>query len=285
MFVAASSAVRGSSPLARGAQAATPRAGATVGLIPARAGSTSPAHQGSRTTWAHPRSRGEHCIPLVGDGIRKGSSPLARGAPTGSASSCAMTWLIPARAGSTPRHQGDSAPGAHPRSRGEHPGSSRTSFLRAGSSPLARGALARHAVVRRRDRLIPARAGSTFREADAARRHGAHPRSRGEHSMICPRVGWSRGSSPLARGAQAEADLQRGRGRLIPARAGSTFCRSSSSRLARAHPRSRGEHMNFTGRTDWVAGSSPLARGAPFVRRGLGGWRGLIPARAGSTRR
>ena len=51
---------RGSSPLARGTQAAAVVNNAPAGLIPARAGNTLIDLPAQRTTGAHPRSRGEH---------------------------------------------------------------------------------------------------------------------------------------------------------------------------------------------------------------------------------
>ena len=73
----------GSSPLARGALFLTPVRCRWVGLIPARAGSTTinPGNPGG--FWAHPRSRGEHLEKLVLDDPEWGSSPLARGALLG----------------------------------------------------------------------------------------------------------------------------------------------------------------------------------------------------------
>ena len=57
-------------------------------------------------------------------------------------------------------------------------------------------------------------------------------------------IDWAQGSSPLTRGklrSHAEADQAPG---LIPAHAGKTRCFLVSSRLARAHPRSRGENTS-----------------------------------------
>ena len=92
------------------------------------------------------------------------------------------------------------------------------------------------------------------------------------------------GSSPPVRGA-----LQVGKGcscihGLIPARAGSTSRPSVQSRGGRAHPRPCGEHpMKFRKRST-VLGSSPPVRGAPSAGHELKDQRGLIPARAGSTK-
>ena len=75
-------------------------------------------------------------------------------------------------------------------------------ILAAGSSPLARGA--RRDERRRlvRAGLIPARAGSTRNGSLGTAWCGAHPRSRGEHTLGQVKMNWGSGSSPLARGAR-----------------------------------------------------------------------------------
>ena len=91
-----------------------------------------------------------------------------------------------------------------------------------GSSPLARGPLARDGVDIDIPGLIPARAGTTPYEAILAPLHGAHPRSRGDHveNVIAPVFTW--GSSPLARGPLARLKNRVLASGLIPARAGTT---------------------------------------------------------------
>ena len=152
-----------------------------------------------------------------------------------------------------------------------------------GSSPLARGA---HVEVEchRRDRgHIPARAGSTTRQARPRGSAAAHPRSRGERKRGENGQQGEQGSSPLARGAHGRGGAQVRQDRLIPARAGSTTPSSTHARRRRAHPRSRGEHTSRSNVTVATAGSSPLARGARPDELLLGRGEGLIPARAGST--
>ena len=71
---------------------------------------------------------------------------------------------------------------AHPRSRGENICSPCMPSALSGSSPLTRG---KHRSVSKtllHRRLIPAHAGKTIRAARIARRHRAHPRSRGENT-------------------------------------------------------------------------------------------------------
>ena len=151
-------------------------------LIPARAGNTPLLNGHFVTLTAHPRSRGEHSPGLQPVKATQGSSPLARGTQA----NVIMGWrgerLIPARAGNTrnlPPRAGSTA--AHPRSRGEHvrrcPGFGRGR----GSSPLARGTQDSDAWIRGAIRLIPARAGNTWKTQKCNRCTAAHPRSRGEH--------------------------------------------------------------------------------------------------------
>ena len=51
-----------------------------AGLIPARAGSTIFSAKSYAPPGAHPRSRGEHGLVYEPHHLKKGSSPLARGA-------------------------------------------------------------------------------------------------------------------------------------------------------------------------------------------------------------
>ena len=69
----------GSSPLARGARWGCCVGGRGRGLIPARAGSTSPRRSGRSGTRAHPRSRGEHTPRCLAIQVMGGSSPRERG--------------------------------------------------------------------------------------------------------------------------------------------------------------------------------------------------------------
>ncbi len=134
---------------------------------------------------------------------------------------------------------------------------------------------------------------------------GAHPRTRGEHFVGDGIGGVAPGSSPHARGAprtarhpaavQGSSPHARGahflvrcvgeeRG-LIPARAGSTPSAIKKALTTRAHPRTRGEHDAPVTLATVTPGSSPHARGAPRHVDGCLEGLGLIPARAGSTRR
>ena len=152
-----------------------------------------------------------------------------------------------------------------------------------GSSPLARGP--RFSVSKARDgaRIIPARAGSTGRRNCRPAAYEDHPRSRGVHSSSRTATGRGRGSSPLARGPQHRGLERAARGRIIPARAGSTLWRPAKKICAKDHPRSRGVHSMVSFRVFRISGSSPLARGPRGPARTVPGCVGIIPARAGST--
>ena len=132
--------VPGSSPLARGTHTVVVAEVGGVGLIPARAGNTTPVSVGACRRTAHPRSRGEHGIPAMKPPEEYGSSPLARGTRLRCRVLLLCRRLIPARAGNTDNPKAAAAyRAAHPRSRGEHQALSSSSRRFRGSSPLARG--------------------------------------------------------------------------------------------------------------------------------------------------
>ena len=138
----------------------------------------------------------------------------------------------------------------------------RKSSPRLGSSPLTRGAPGARSRVRMITGLIPAHAGSTCCAISMARRGSAHPRSRGEHEFFEREIGPAGGSSPLTRGAPHAATQLPRRRRLIPAHAGSTSRRYTTTPPPKAHPRSRGEHVLVEEYSFGRLGSSPLTRGA-----------------------
>ena len=266
---------------------------------------------GSRTqlmrTGSSPLARG---LPAAGGGtggMAGGSSPLARGLRDRAFALVSRGWIIPARAGFTRAHAGRQRPDEdHPRSRGVYPGQegeeqvkpriipARAGFtgdpvgrLRrrgdhprsrgvyttcspgrdcaAGSSPLARGLPARSHQGDDAGGIIPARAGFTGRYGYRADYLPDHPRSRGVYADELAHIHGALG--------------------IIPARAGFTCAPRGPPSIRRDHPRSRGVYLASAPVSGRSGGSSPLARGLPLrslrsLRR-----RGIIPARAGFTRR
>ena len=193
----------------------------------------------------------------------QGSSPLTRGARSSTRPPGQIVGLIPAYAGSTNTcSSDDERGGAHPRLRGEHLLCGGCEGVREGSSPLTRGAQNAAASTANVARLIPAYAGSTGQYAEGISRLPAHPRLRGEHHKSAPITASPAGSSPLTRGARRVLSCSFGVLGLIPAYAGSTRASCAGRRTRRAHPRLRGEHVDFRGFELGAWGSSPLTRGA-----------------------
>ena len=234
-----------------------------------------------------------------------GSSPLARGLPSG-------------------RPSGSTTGRDHPRSRGVYESYGWVTSHKEGSSPLARGLRTRSKKSTKWPRIIPARAGFTGRRAVPALAVPDHPRSRGVYASSSSQAASSAGSSPLARGlhekrsprhpcpgiiparagftpgqpssrygTSGSSPLARGLRRadrvsgrrpgIIPARAGFTFCADSLALSCPDHPRSRGVYPCPSPLCTRIAGSSPLARGLLVVGQyPLQPFR-IIPARAGFT--
>ncbi|SDQ52326.1 hypothetical protein SAMN05428996_2036 [Quadrisphaera sp. DSM 44207] len=284
VYVHADDLATGSSPRTQGARRPRQRAVGGGGLIPAYAGSTDGWRRTGPWSRAHPRVRGEHSRVVPGEARVTGSSPRTRGALPEVAHLDPGGGLIPAYAGSTRSSSPAARSGrAHPRVRGEHGRSTRSSAWARGSSPRTRAALPEVAHLDSGGGLIPAYAGSTTCRPPDGCVTPAHPRVRGEHPPPSQMCAFRGGSSPRTRGALPGRHPAEGPRRLIPAYAGSTRCTSSSPTAPRAHPRVRGEHLGLEGAGVRVAGSSPRTRGAPLAvdQRPRPGR--LIPAYAGST--
>ena len=132
----------GSSPLARGLPGRARRCRRARGIIPARAGFTPWRRARSPPKRDHPRSRGVYRIPVRGDPIEEGSSPLARGLRRCRSRCSPGGRIIPARAGFTLT-------------------TIISTLMNVGSSPLARGLLLNALEFGGQIGIIPARAGFT----------------------------------------------------------------------------------------------------------------------------
>ena len=168
--------------------------------------------------------------------------------------------------------------------RGEHAIIVLPPFVRAGSSPHARGAQSVTFSPRPPPGIIPACAGSTMLRISSPCLCRDHPRMRGEHGIRQKFEEAVEGSSPHARGAPTRRrprDFDTG---IIPACAGSTSWGQAATRAARDHPRMRGEHVGDGTLDPGIKGSSPHARGARYLLVSLFCENGIIPACAGSTR-
>ena len=173
-----------------------------------------------------------------------GSSPLARGLQAPRLRRHRPPGIIPARAGFTwASPTCGSRTWDYPRSRGVYELTCELALSVHGSSPLARGLHCRPPRLRARPGIIPARAGFTGWGAGLRSSFGDHPRSRGVYSATAGCRAEVAGSSPLARGLRAVAEVvARCRG-IIPARAGFTIVVLCDHRPAGDHPRSRGVYI------------------------------------------
>ena len=214
------------------------------------------------------------------------ASPLVRGLLAAPGEDQLHRRIIPARAGFTAAPTSPTASGPdHPRSRGVYWCLRRPGGPPTGSSPLARGLRVLRPGELGGARIIPARAGFTSMVLASSWRVADHPRSRGVYLTASSVISPSSGSSPLARGLREETIgivIEAG---IIPARAGFTSASRRGPDRDEDHPRSRGVYDAATAGNGRGDGSSPLARGLRRPRRLPHGGYGIIPARAGFTRR
>ena len=215
--------VIGSSPLARGLRSVRLLGGSVGRIIPARAGFTPVGHGSKPLSGDHPRSRGVYSFVPSELLTLSGSSPLARGLPSGRPHTIRLRRIIPARAGFTCRRS-PAAPRRpdHPRSRGVYLPCIQLKNNMRGSSPLARGLLGQQCGRGGGYGIIPARAGFTRPPPIIQQIIQDHPRSRGVYRFRrndrCPATG----SSPLARGLRVATVVPFVQSGIIPARAGFT---------------------------------------------------------------
>ena len=105
----------------------------------------------------------------------------------------------------------------------------------------------------------------------------------GEHRGWPAKLRSRLGSSPRVRGALSPKKVTHGIAGIIPACAGSTDSRCSSTFFSRDHPRVCGEHSIETVARFASQGSSPRVRGAHGAKGTARIRTGIIPACAGST--
>ena len=214
----------------------------------------------------HPRVGGEHsgCFwPLLNN---FGSSPRGRGTPKFARGRTRLRRFIPAWAGNTLIGMGSSTAGTvHPRVGGEHTAAAIRIRHFSGSSPRGRGTRSHNSLPNELWRFIPAWAGNTRGLILPCLNCSVHPRVGGEHRNPPNPPCQGGGSSPRGRGTYLYSGYLYSVLRFIPAWAGNTCGRSSSSGKLPVHPRVGGEH-DLAG-TDFQCadGSSPRGRGTRYV--------------------
>ena len=193
-----------------------------VGNTPACAGTTRCSTRRSRTSWEHPRVRGDDALVHDGNYLVSGTLPRARGRPPqhvvddprrGNTPTCAGTT------GSAPSCPGSG--GEHPRVRGDDGGKPGHQAICIGTPPRARG-------------RPSCRSFSDSRFAE-------HPRVRGDDSPTDVNVQGMPGTPPRARGRLECAGPSRAHARNTPACAGTTNREPRSNPLRPEHPRVRGD--------------------------------------------
>ena len=213
----------GSSPRVRGKLLFCSPEVKSARIIPARAGQTRSRRAGSRCRPDHPRACGANDAPSATKSRTCGSSPRVRGKQGMGRHVRAARRIIPARAGQTVRRTWRARPGSdHPRACGANwsmPDKYRGGF---GSSPRVRGKPWRMSSSSPHSRIIPARAGQTFRWQRPWLPDTDHPRACGANGAILVFVFLESGSSPRVRGKLLRLFRAVRRDRIIPARAGQT---------------------------------------------------------------
>ena len=165
--------------------------------------------------------RGEQRHARLISGRGAGSPPLARGTALHIVAKAAYAGITPACAGNRNVCRGNlTARRDHPRLRGEQPPHGDGADIQQGSPPLARGTAVKRPCVRVTCRITPACAGNSYPLLCVLKRHGDHPRLRGEqpHSKIPCKI--QRGSPPLARGTVLETQREETQPGITPACAG-----------------------------------------------------------------
>ena len=214
-----------------------------------------------------------------------GSSPRVRGKRREPPRRRGLRRIIPARAGQTRtrsrRHGTDTD---HPRACGANLGVAGFAALPAGSSPRVRGKRRHVAADFTAPRIIPARAGQTWRTLLAICSPSDHPRACGANFPDGEIVRLNIGSSPRVRGKPTCLTVGPSNRRIIPARAGQTSRRSHPVRTCPDHPRACGANPISVALPSALLGSSPRVRGKLRVLFCPVVWVRIIPARAGQTR-
>ena len=152
-----------------------------------------------------------------------------------------------------------------------------------GTSPRTRGKLGVDRKIRSKRRNIPAHAGKTVSSAPKSAWKREHPRARGENRTTIGPASTSVGTSPRTRGKRKHRDTDKGNTGNIPAHAGKTPSKFWSSRVAREHPRARGENPGYIANHPDLGGTSPRTRGKRYSCGSSWFGKGNIPAHAGKT--
>ena len=132
-------------------------------------------------------------------------------------------------------------------------------------------------------RITPAYAGKSLAMAADSWRRRDHPRLRGEKRRGFITRTYTHGSPPLTRGKEVERLLLFLLLGITPAYAGKRRNRAINRRIARDHPRLRGEKKTGTPAADRRRGSPPLTRGKAKANANRRNAHRITPAYAGKS--
>ena len=152
-----------------------------------------------------------------------------------------------------------------------------------GSPPPTRGTLVIVVHNSAINRITPAYAGNTLRDATCVATPKDHPRLRGEHISVDLSKYDGQGSPPPTRGTPQRKQTDDRPVRITPAYAGNTLHYRTKKKICRDHPRLRGEHQYPHHSYAPELGSPPPTRGTPGdAQKELASMR-ITPAYAGNT--
>ena len=268
----------------RGKPTLTPDRRLSSRIIPARAGQTMTAKKTPHVHADHPRACGANgslmCLSL----LSAGSSPRVRGKLAQRPLAASQHRIIPARAGQTRMcaFPAGRRPD-HPRACGANQVHSVFFPSQVGSSPRVRGKPGAGLEISFIRRIIPARAGQTWRADASTTACPDHPRACGANMVWSSSFRSLAGSSPRVRGKQETQLRPRYWGRIIPARAGQTPSSSLGTVPVPDHPRACGANACRVVFARACSGSSPRVRGKHGYSKSYVQTLRIIPARAGQT--
>ena len=154
-----------------------------------------------------------------------------------------------------------------------------------GSPPHTRGRFSRHSQRLIPTRFTPAYAGKIQWASCRWRPARVHPRIRGEDHNFLFLIPYSLGSPPHTRGRLLRTFFSTLANRFTPAYAGKIFAASSVPRIAKVHPRIRGEDKMKIQELHKAVGSPPHTRGRLLAEKPRRSSRRFTPAYAGKMGR
>ena len=152
----------------------------------------------------------------------------------------------------------------HPRSCGNHENKFKLVTNIVGSPPLMREPPRRVTSTCSKDGITPAHAGTTLIVTNCLISLQDHPRSCGNHRLLCKWSLPSTGSPPLMREPQIIIGFFTFSIGITPAHAGTTKERVKRTNNQRDHPRSCGNHLSPAPSGATSSGSPPLMREPPI---------------------